>query len=84
MYFDKFLYTDIINIHLRSLHLLFLALTAIKYVSRRAHNAYNYKPENLNVLRENYVLRKICLAAMFRTLNTESLYSIGSGGGCRK
>jgi hypothetical protein len=57
-------------------------VTAIKYVSRRAQNAYNYKPENLNALCENYVLRKIWLAAIFRTLNTESLYSTGIGGGC--
>lgn len=84
MYFDKFIYTDIINIHSCSLNLLFIALTAIKYVSRHEQNAYNYKPENLNALCENDVLRNIYLAAVFRTLNTESLNSTGSGGGCRK
>jgi len=65
-----FLYTDTIKFHLRSLHLLFPALTAIKYVSRCAENAYNYKPENINALCENVVFRKICLVATFRTLNT--------------
>ena len=54
------------------------------YVSGCADNAYNYKPVNLNVLCENDVLRKICLAAMSRTLNTDSLYSIGSAGGSSK
>jgi len=69
VYFDRFLYTDIIKFHSHSLHLLFPALTAIKYV-RCAQNAYNYKPENLNAVCENVVFRKICLAATFRTLNT--------------
>jgi len=70
VYFDRFLYTDIIKFHSCSLCLLFPALKAIKYVSRCAQNAYNYKSENLNALCENVVFRKICLAATFRTLNT--------------